>query len=292
MSRFSRREFLVRSSAAAVAAGVGVRYTSVLAREVPPIKVSAGTDVVTLGKSGIKTTVLGIGTGTVGGSEQRNMGQESFSRLVQEAYDRGLRYIDTADAYRTHQMVAEAIKPLPRGELFIQTKTRAKQPEAAKADIERFRKELGIETLDTVLMHCMTRKGWVADMRPVIDVLLDAKRKGHARAIGVSCHGFDPLVDSVDCQELDVHLVRINHTGEKMDGAAEDVAANIRKIYQQGRGVIGMKIYGEGAFKSRDDRLASLKYVLGLGTVHCFTIGFSSAQQIDETLELIKEAMG
>lgn len=291
MSRFSRREFLVRSSAAAVAAGVGVRYAPVLAREVPPIKVTAGTDVVTLGKSGIKTTVLGIGTGTVGGSEQRNMGQESFSRLVQEAYDRGLRYIDTADAYRTHQMVAEAIKPLPRDELFIQTKTRAKQPEAAKADIERFRKELGVETLDTVLMHCMTRKGWVADMRPVIDVLLDAKRNGHTRAIGVSCHGFDPLVDSVDCQELDVHLVRINHTGEKMDGTPEDVAANIRKIYQHGRGVIGMKIYGEGAFKSRDDRLASLKYVLGLGTVHCFTIGFSSAQQIDETLELIKEAV-
>jgi predicted aldo/keto reductase-like oxidoreductase len=291
MSRFSRREFLIRSSAAVAAAGVAGRYAPAVAREVPAIKIAAGTDVVTLGRSGIRSTVLGIGTGTVGGREQRDLGQDSFSRLVREAYDRGLRYIDTADAYRTHAMVGEAIKALPRGDLFIQTKTRAKQPEAAKADIERFRRELGVETLDVVLMHCMQRKGWVAEMRPVIDVLQEAKRQGQVRAIGVSCHGLDPLVDSVDCGDLDIHLVRINHQGEKMDGTPEEVSANIHKIYQQGRGVIGMKIYGEGAFKSREDRLASLKYVLGLGAVHCFTIGFNSAQQIDETLALIKEAV-
>jgi len=292
MAQLSRRDFLLRTSAAAAAATITGRFAlRAEARELPPLKVASGADRVMLGNTGIKTSVLGIGTGTVGGREQRNLGQDGFGRLVHEAYDRGLRYIDTADMYRIHPMVAEAIKDLPRSELFVQTKTMAKDPEKAKADLERFRKELGMETLDTVLMHCMTKKNWPTDMRPVLDVLLDAKRKGQIRAVGVSCHTLDALVDAVNCEEIDVHLVRINHAGAKMDGTPVEVSEQIRRAYQKGRGVIGMKIYGEGTLKTAEERLASLKYVLGLGAVHAFTIGFSNAAQIDETLDLIKKAV-
>ncbi len=290
MSKITRRRFL--AGAAAAAGAVTLARPGLLAAEPAVSSIKSGAEIVTLGKSGIKTSVLGIGTGTFGGREQRNMGKEAFSRLVRHAYSLGVRYIDTADGYKTHDYVREAIAGLPRSELFIQTKTRAKDAQTARDDIERFRRELGVEQLDTVLMHCMTKGSWPVDMRPVMDVLAEAKQKGRVRAVGVSCHGWDPLVASADLDEwLDVHLVRINPQGKMMDAEPEKVAAQIKKMAAKQRGVLGMKIYGEGAFKTREERLASLKYVLGLGAVHAFTIGFSDTRQIDETLELIRQAL-
>lgn len=291
MSTLSRREFLAGAAAAGATAMAGLRTFAAPAGPVAP-KVVKGTDLVTLGKSKIETTVLGIGTGTHGGREQRDLGQEGFVKLARHAYDRGIRYIDTADAYRMHPFVRAALEELPREEIFIQTKTRAKDAQTAKDDLERLRRELGVEQLDSLLMHCMTKATWPAEMRPVMDVLYEAKQKGIVRAVGISCHGLEPLAASVEPDWIDVHLVRINPFDSKMDGPHADVAAQMKKMHQEGRGILGMKIYGEDGLGERQRRLESLKYVLGLGSVHAFTIGFVSPQQIDETLDLIEQATG
>ena len=288
MSRITRRQFLAGASAAAGAAVFAGRLGSAAESAARP---TSGTDLVTLGKSGIKSTVLGIGTGTHGGREQLELGQVGFTKLARHAFDRGIRYIDTADAYRMHLFVGFALEELPREQIFIQSKTRAKHPEVAKADIERFRRELRVSYIDSLLMHCMTTSTWPTDMRPVMDVLQDAKEKGRVRAVGISCHGMDPLVASADCDWGDINLVRINPFGLKMDGKPEDVAAQIKKMHEKGRGVIGMKVYGEDGLGTPERRLESLKYVLRPGCVDAFTIGFTSPQQIDETLELIKQAL-
>lgn len=287
MATISRRQFVLGTAAAGAAAFAG-RFGRA-AEETPRTK-KKGSDVVTLGKSGIQTTILGIGTGTVGGSQQRALGEAGFTKLVRHALDCGLRYVDTADMYRMHYLVSVALKGVSSDKYFIQTKTSAKHPEVAKADIERFRRELGVQTLDTLLMHCMSKGGWDADMRPVMDVLYEAKEKGRVRAVGVSCHGYPPLVTSSECDWIDVHLVRINPFGDKMDDTPEKVAAEIKKMHDRGHGVLGMKIFGETGFDSAEKRLQSLKYVLGLGTVDAFTIGFVSTEQIDETLAMIEQA--
>lgn len=254
-------------------------------------KITSGTDRVPLGRTGLKPTVLGIGTGTRGGSEQLALGQEGFVRLFRHAYERGIRYIDTADMYSTHLFVRFAIQGLPREELFILTKTRAIHPEVAKADIDRFRRELRTDYLDCVLMHCMTKRSFPRDMRPVMDVLSQAKEKGRIRAIGISSHGMDPLLASVDCDWIEVQLVRINPFGKNMDGRPDQVLPICKKIHDTGRGLLGMKIYGETGYQSREQRLQALRYVLRSGAVDAFTIGFSKPEQIDETLELIREAL-
>ncbi|HPM82608.1 MAG TPA: aldo/keto reductase [Candidatus Anammoximicrobium sp.] len=287
MATISRRQFVLGTAAAGAAAFAGRLGRA--AEETPRTK-KRGSDVVTLGKSGIQTTILGIGTGTVGGSQQRALGEAGFTKLVRHALDCGLRYVDTADNYRMHYLVSVALKGVSSDKYFIQTKTTAKHPEVAKADIERFRRELGVQTLDTLLMHCMTKGGWDTDMRPVMDVLYEAKEKGRVRAVGVSCHGYPPLVTSSECDWIDVHLVRINPFGDKMDETPEKVAAEIKKMHDRGHGVLGMKIFGETGFDSAEKRLQSLKYVLGLGTVDAFTIGFVSTEQIDETLAMIEQA--
>jgi hypothetical protein len=287
MGMISRRQFVLGTAAAgAVSLASRVGWG---AEETPSAK-KKGSDVVTLGKSGIKTSILGIGTGTHGGNDQRALGEAGFTKLVRHALDCGIRYIDTADMYRMHYLVSTALKGVSSDKYFIQTKTQAKHPEVAKVDIERFRRELGVQTLDTLLMHCMTKGGWNTDMRPVMDVLYDAKEKGRVRSVGVSCHGFPPLVTSADCDWIDVHLVRINPFGAMMDDAPDKVAAEIKKMHDRGHGVLGMKIFGESGFDSPEKRLQSLKYVLGLGTVDAFTIGFVSTEQIDETLGMIEQA--
>jgi predicted aldo/keto reductase-like oxidoreductase len=287
MSTLSRRQFLAGAAAGATALA-GLRTFA--APVAPAAKAVKGTDRVTLGRSKIQTTVLGMGTGTRSGSEQRALGEDAFARLVHEAYDRGIRYIDTADMYQMHPFVKVALKDLPREEFFIQSKTRARTAEAARQDIDRFRRELGTEYIDSLLMHCMTKGSWPEDMRPVMDVLYEAKQKGQVRAVGISCHGFEPLAASIEPDWIDVQLVRINPFDKLTDAPHAQVAAEIRKMHDENRGVIGMKIYGEGAFQDRQQRLDSLKYVLGLGCVNAFTIGFKSIEQIDETLDLIEKA--
>ncbi|GIX02764.1 MAG: hypothetical protein KatS3mg112_1701 [Thermogutta sp.] len=287
MMNVSRRAFLAGMAAAGSAALAG-RWTFGHPH-MPDIK--SGVDRITLGRTGLKTSVLGIGTGTVGGSQQLAMGSDNFTKMVRHALDRGIHYIDTADNYSTHVFVRLALQKVPREKYFIQTKTRARSAEVLHADIERFRRELRVDYIDSVLMHCMTTPTWPTDMRPVMDALYEEKQKGRVKAVGVSCHGWEPLVASVDVDWVDIQLARINPFGMKMDGKPEDVAAVLKKMHDAGRGIIGMKIYGETGLNSRDERLQSLKYVLGLGCVDCFTIGFTSIQQIDETLDLIEQAL-
>lgn len=292
MSRISRRHFL---AGLGTAAGT-VTFSGRLASAAPPAstvsipEITSGSDKVVLGRSGIQTSVLGIGTGTRGGREQYELGQAAFTKLARHALDRGITYIDTADAYRTRDMIRPALKGVPRDQYFVQTKTRAKTAEAAKADVERLRRQLGIDEFDTLLMHAMGQGSWPVDMRPVMDVLYDAKEKGRIKAVGVSCHGFPPLVASANNDWIDVHLVRINPFEMKMDGAPEQVSAEIKKMHAADHGVLGMKIFGETGYDSPEKRLQALRYILGLGCVHAFTIGFTSTAQIDETLGMIEQA--
>jgi len=291
MSRISRRDFLARASLAAGAAALAGPMT---APARGAAKITSGTQIVALGKSGIKTSVLGIGTGTHGvrrSSNQVKLGQAGFTKLVRHAVDRGVRYIDTADQYGSHIFVREALSGVSRDDVFIQTKTRALHPEVAKADIERFRQELGAEVIDSLLLHCMMKTSWPVDMRPVMDVLAAAKEKGRVRAVGISCHSLDALRASAGCEWVDVQLVRINPFGVLMDGPPEEVLKPLEKMHSAGKGVIGMKIFGCGRCVEPHQRRKSLEFVLRSGCVDAMVIGCQSTRQVDENLDMIEEVL-
>ncbi len=291
MSTISRRDFLAQATIATTAAVLAPRPVNA-AQSAQKLK--RGTDLVTLGKTKIQATVLGMGTGSNGvrrSSRQLRLGLPAFTRLIRHGLDRGLRYLDVADQYGTHIFAREAIKGVDRDKLFIQTKTRARHPEVAKVDIERFRQELDMDRLDSVLMHAMGSATWPTDMRPVMDVLFEAKQKGLVGAVGMSCHSFDALTAAVDCDWLDVQLVRINPFGRAMDGKPDKVVPHIKAMHQQGKGVIGMKIFACDRSLKPEERFESLKFVLGLGCVDCFTIGFESTDEIDQTLDMIEKVL-
>jgi aryl-alcohol dehydrogenase-like predicted oxidoreductase len=291
MFQLSRRDFLGQSAAAVGALAVSSPLASAADS---PRKLKSGTDQVVLGRTGIKTSLIGMGTGSVGvrhSSNQVKLGHDKFVKLVRYAFDRGITYFDTADQYGSHIYLRDAFKGLPREKLFIQTKTRATTAEMAKADVERLREELGVDYVDTLLMHCMTRSSWPTDFRPVMDVLSDAKRKGYVRAIGVSCHGMDPLRAAVNCDWVEVDLARINPVGGnkgRMDGTPEQVAECLKAMHEQGKGILGMKILAEGTLKTAEEQLNSLRFVLGLGCVDAMVIGFESPEQIDQILQRVE----
>ncbi len=291
MLNSSRRDFLKVTAGAAVAASVP---------QLQAAKRSA-TDWVTLGKSNVKVTRLAFGTGTHGGRIQRELGQKEFTRLVRHAYDRGIRFFESADNYdQMHEMLAEALKGIPRENYRLMTKLRwqnaAREGYKPMDDIERFRRELNSDYFDIFLIHNVKTNTWPKDLEAIRDALSEAKHKQIIRCHGCSGHGLLPIRAYPGNSWLDVALMRVNHDGTKMDnlrdeanvpGVREEVLPTIEKVHNQGTGVLGMKIMGEGKFVTPKQRDASIKFVMQFGKVDAVTIGFKSTAEIDEAIERI-----
>jgi predicted aldo/keto reductase-like oxidoreductase len=292
MTRLSRRDFLKTTIAAGVVAGsAGFTLPARAAKK-------TATDWVALGNSGIKVTRLAFGTGTFGGRVQRELGQEQFTRLVRHAYDRGIRFFESADAYNgMHEMLAEALKGIPRDSYRLMTKYRLRETEDPGATIDRFRKELNSEYFDILLLHCLRTPDWSEEYKRLRDAFSEAKQKKVILAHGASCHGLLPLRTFPGNDWLDVALLRVNHHGTRMDtlkqtdtndlGDVKEVVGRIQTIRSKGTGVIGMKIMGEGQFTTPERRDASVAFVMKLGTVDAVTIGYKSPAEIDEAIERI-----
>ena len=248
-------------------------------------------DAVTLGNTGIVTSRLAMGTGTIGTghtSHQSQLGVTGLSRLLLNGYDQGLRFFDAADAYGSHPHVAEALQHVDRSKVTVLTKSWARDPKEMRADLERFRRELRVEYIDLFLMHCLTEGDWTTRYRPVMDVLEEAKHRGIIRAHGCSCHSIEALRAAAASPWVEVDLVRINPIGSHMDADPETVVSVIRQMKSAGKAVIGMKILGQGDLRDRQDQ--ALKFALGLNLLDAFTIGAESVAEQNDLLRRIAAA--
>ena len=243
----------------------------------------SASDTVTLGKTGIQTSRLAMGTGTVGvghHSHQSDLGVSALSKLLLNGYDNGLRFFDSADSYGSHPHVAEALKHVDRTKVAVLTKSWARDPNEMRSDLDRFRRELNTEHIDVFLMHCLTEGDWTTRYRPVMDVLEEAKQKGIIRAHGCSCHSIEALRAAAKSPWVDVDLCRINPVGAHMDADPETVTSVLKEMKVAGKGIIGMKILGQGVLRDRQDE--ALKFALGINLLDAFTIGAESiAEQND-----------
>jgi 1-deoxyxylulose-5-phosphate synthase len=258
-------------------------------------------DQVTLGKTGIKLSRLGFGTGSDNGHAQTALGRDGFTKLIHYAYDQGITYIDTAQAYATFDWIGDAIKGLPREKLFIQSKVPGK-PDDVLATIDRHRKTFNTDYIDSLLVHCMTRDTWTDQWKRVMDAFNEAKEKKWIRAKGVSCHSLPALRAATASDWTEVHLVRVNPQGSYTDGEVADwsgsghhdispVMQEIKTAHAKGRGVIGMKIIGNGTFTDPADREKSIRFAMACKEIDAVVIGFTSTQQIDEAIERMNRVL-
>jgi aryl-alcohol dehydrogenase-like predicted oxidoreductase len=286
-----RREFLVRSTTALGTAWLSSKsILDAIASQPLPGKFSA-TDTVTLGGTGIKTSRLAMGTGTVGSghhSNQTALGVKGLSDLLLNGYDNGLRFFDAADTYGSHPHVAEALKHIPRDKVTVLTKTWARDPATARADLDRFRRELGTDYLDICLMHCVTEPDWTTRYRGVMDVFSEAKEKGIIRAHGCSCHSIEALRAAAKSPWVEIDLARINPVGSHMDADPATVVSVLKEMKDAGKAVVGMKILGQGDLAKRQDE--AIKYALSLGILDAFTIGAESKLEQQDLIRRIANA--
>lgn len=291
----SRRQFIAQTAAVAGGLAASPLLGAVTLKR-------TAVDQVPLGKTGLKLSRLGFGCGSQGGSIQRALGQDGFTKLIRYAYDQGITYIDTAQSYRTHDMIGKAIKGLPREKLFIQSKMSG-NPEKPLEVLDRFRKELGTDYIDSLLTHCTVTPKWDDERRRVLDAMEEAKDKQIIRAHGVSCHSLPALKRSVDIDWTNVHLVRLNPQGVWMDTLSETwnaksdashvpaVVEQIKRMREKGHGVIGMKLIGNGDFTDPVDREKAIRFVMQSNLTDAVVIGFKSQAEIDEAILRINNAL-
>jgi aryl-alcohol dehydrogenase-like predicted oxidoreductase len=299
-NKLTRRQFVTTT----LAAGAGtflLGRTAVASPSVPGTVPADPFQIISLGKTGIKTTLLGMGTGFSGGNRSSNITRAGVAeQLIRQAYDKGIRFFDCADSYGTHTFTAAALKGIPREKYVLSSKIWVSQggipePERPDADIvvERFRKELNTDYLDIVQIHCMTDGQWTDKQKKQMDILENLKAKKIIRAHGVSIHSLEALEASVDSSWVDVVHVRVNPYGEAMDRKdPAEVIPVIEKLHKAGKGVIGMKLIGNGKFRNDSEKIDnSLKYVLGLGTVNMIIVGFELPEQIDNYIGRIENVI-
>ena len=286
-----RREFLIRS-----ATGVGAAWLSskaildAIAAQPLPAKFAAS-DTVTLGNTGIQTSRLAMGTGTVGSghhSHQTALGVKGLSDLLLNGYDHGLRFFDAADSYGSHPHVAEALKHVQRDKVTVLTKSFSRDAATMRADLDRFRRELGTDYLDVCLMHCVTEADWTERYKGAMDVLSEAKEKGMIRAHGCSCHGIEALRAAAKSPWVEIDLARINPVGAIMDADPPTVVGVLKEMKAAGKAVVGMKILGQGALRNRQDE--GIKFALSLGLLDAFTIGAENKAEQEDLIRRIAAA--
>ncbi len=254
---------------------------------------------VPLGKTGIQVSRVGIGTGVKGGNRQSNhtrMGKDKLQALLRGSYERGVRLFDMADLYGTHPYLLPALDGVPREDYAIVSKMWVlkgglPEPErpAAEVVVERFLRELKTPYLDLVLLHCMTESDWPTKMADQMGRLAGLKRKGLIRAHGVSCHSLPALRAAAKEPWVDSVHARINPFGVKMDGPADQVVPVLQELHAAGKGVVGMKILGEGEFRNDSDKInQSLQFVLRLGCVDTIVVGFEKLEELDDLTKRVR----
>ena len=292
MKQMNRRKF-IKSGAIGIAgismlhqgfANVNLKYNQ-----------NAIVDKVKFGDSGLTVSRIAMGTGTRGYNKESNqtrLGMDNFVKIAHHAYDRGIRFYDTADMYGSMPFVGEAIKSLPRENITLLAKMwthddGSDKIESVSENIDRYRKEFGTDYIDMLLMHCIMQGDWNKKRTHYMDGFSKAKQDGIVKAVGLSCHNIDALKEAAVNPWVDVIMARINPFGTLMDGSPEEVKKILATAQENGKAVIGMKIFGEGQKIADDEREQSIRFAITEGNVHCLTLGLESIDQMDDAIERV-----
>lgn len=249
-------------------------------------------DRIKLKNTGIEMSRMAMGTGTrgFGGSsnQTRKLGIKGVSDLLRAAFDEGINFWDTADQYGSHPHAAEALKKINREEVVILTKTNATTYKGVKSALDRFKKELGTDYFDMVLLHAITDPDWNTNMKGAMEALSEAKEDGLIRAHGISCHSLGALQTAADEPWVDVDLARYNPGGIAMDADVPVVRDVLTRMKKNGKDILGMKVYGAGKLADKKDEC--LEFHTGSGFIDAFTLGIESYEHLKDIQQRLPEA--
>ena len=230
-----------------------------------------------LGRSGLMVSRLCFGTLTMS-PLQRDMAPEDGARLLIHAYERGVRFLDTAALYGTYPHIALALRDAP--DYVISTKAYCWDEPTASAALERAFRGIGRDYIDLFMLHEQESLYTLRGHEEALVYLQRQKELGHIGAIGVSTHFAGCVRAAPRFPMIDVIHPLINRAGIGIqDGTREDMEAAIRTARDFGIGIFAMKPLGGGHLIS--DSCEALRYAIDNPLLDSVALGMQTIQEID-----------
>lgn len=238
----------------------------------------------TLGRSGLKVSKLCFGTLTMS-PLQRGISPEEGARLLVYAYERGVRFLDTADLYGTYPHIRLALKDAP--DYVISTKAYCYDRKTAQAALERAYRGIARDYVDLFMLHEQESLYTLRGHEEALAYLDEQKRLGHIGAVGVSTHFVACVKAAPRFPMIDVIHPLINLEGIGIqDGTREDMEQAVAAARSRGIGIFAMKALGGGHLigSNRD----ALSYAIQSPLLDSVAVGMQSTQEIDANADFFE----
>lgn len=218
-----------------------------------------------------------FGTLTMG-PLQRNLPPERGAELLCYAAARGVRFVDTAEYYRTYPHIREALRA--GAKLSVCTKSYAYDRDGAKRSVELAQEGIGRERIDVFLMHEQESAHTLRGHADAFSYYLSLKEEGVIGRVGISTHHVAAVNAAAMHPEVDVIFAIINEKGLGIaDGARADMERALSGAHGRGILTLGMKVLGGGHMIGERER--ALSYALGLPYLDAIAVGMQSEAEID-----------
>ncbi|MBS7610110.1 aldo/keto reductase [Candidatus Bathyarchaeota archaeon] len=240
-----------------------------------------------LGKTGIRVSRLSIGT------DYRHVygKPEVGSLILRKGLELGINFWDTADDYGAHPSIKEALRHIERSEVVIATKTYGSKAEDVLESLNRSMREMETNYFDIYMLHAIDDLDDIKRRLAALEAILDAKKKGLIRSVGLSTHSPWVAKAVLNFPEIEVVLAVVNKDGLRIrDGTLGDMLQALRLLYEAGKGVYIMKTLGRGILSKglRD----ALDYVLKIPYAHSVTVGITRIEELEEDVRIAQEVLG
>ena len=247
---------------------------------------------VMLGNTGIEVSIVGFGVLPIGPS-QLALPVDQGAEIIKYAFRNGINFIDTAQYYRAYPYISEALKDGEFENIVICSKSLSADYDGMMEAILEARKELNREVIDIFLMH-EVRSGQLEERKGAWDALVDAKKQGLVRAIGLSTHHVDIAMAAAKVPELDVVFPLINYASlgirkGNQFATKEEMMESIKACHAAGKGVFSMKAFGGGGLTGSYQE--ALNYIFSKEEIDSVMIGFGKTAEVDDLLHYLDGSM-
>lgn len=240
----------------------------------------------TLGTTGIEVSRLCFGSLTMT-PFQANLSIEEGAELISYAYEKGINFIDTAEIYENYEYIGQALKKIPRKDYVIASKTYAYTKELARESLEKALTELDLDYIDIFLLHEQESEHTIRGHYPAIEYLLEQKKAGKIRALGISTHKIAGALGMLKYPELDIIHPIVNKNGIGiLDGSLQEMLDALQKLHTMGKGIYGMKPLGGGHLITQTEE--ALKFVLDKAYLDSIAIGMQSRDEIRANVQMLE----
>lgn len=238
-----------------------------------------------LGHTGLEVTKLCLGTLPMG-PLQLDLPLEKAAQVVRQVIKGGVNFIDTAHAYGTYAHIRKGLKGIGQ-EVIIATKTSARTKQEAIDQVNYALEELDLEQLDLVHLHAARLNNPFRDRVEVWDYLLEARKNGLIRHLGVATHSVCVVKEAAGIPEVEVIHPLINLTGMGIqDGGAADMLSAIELAKEAGKGIYTMKpLAGGNLIEQAKD---AFSYILAQGSIDAVAVGMVNLEEVAFNLRLFE----